>query len=123
MFDQLKNLKELASMLGNTSELREKAEQMRSELANKTVSADAGAGAVRATVNGRMEVVRIELDQPMLQTLAGAGDEMDRQMVEELIAAAVNEALQRAQQLVQEELSKLTGGMNLPGMDQLLGGQ
>lgn len=123
MFDQLKNLKDLAAMLGNTSELREKAERMRAELANKTVTADAGAGAVRATVNGKMQIVRIELDQPMLQTLAGAGDQMDRQMVEELIAAAVNEALQRAQQLVQEELSKLTGGMNLPGMDQLLGGQ
>lgn len=122
MFDQMKNLKNLAGMLGNAKELREKFEQIQAELARKTVEADAGAGAVRVVANGKLEIVRVELDRPLVIALAGEGAEADKEMVEELIAAATNAALVKAQQLVRDEMAQLTGGMNLPGMENLLGG-
>ena len=122
MFDQMKNLKQLASMLGNPQQLREQFEQIQAELARRQVEADAGAGAVRVTVNGLMQVQRIEFDQPMLKALVGEGEDADREMLEQLIVSATNAALEKAQAMVREELGRITGGMNLPGMEGMLGG-
>lgn len=122
MFDQMKNLKQLASMLGNPQQLREQFEQIQAELGRRQVEADAGAGAVRVTVNGRMQVQRIEFDQPMLKALVGEGEDADREMLEQLIVSATNAALEKAQAMVREELGRITGGMNLPGMEGMLGG-
>jgi nucleoid-associated protein EbfC len=119
MFDNLRNL---ASLMGQARELREKMEQMQAELARKTVEADSGAGAVRVVVNGRLEVVKVTLDRPLLGVLAGEGQDADQQMIEDLIASAVNAALTKAQALVREVMGRLTGNLNLPGMDKLLGG-
>lgn len=122
MFDQMKNLKNLAGMLGNAGEMREKFERLQEELARKTVEADAGAGAVRVTMNGKFEVMRVELDPMMIASLAGEGADADKEMVEELIRAATNAALQKAQEMAREEFSRTAGGLNLPGMEGLLGG-
>lgn len=122
MFDQIKNLKGLAGLLGNAGELREKMQRMQEELAKITAEADAGAGAVRVVVNGKMQVMSVELDRAMIVALAGEGSNTDKQMIEELIASATNEALRRAQERVRQEMTKLTGGMDLPGLDGLLGG-
>lgn len=122
MFDQMKNLKGLAGLLGNAGELREKMQRMQAELAKLTAEADAGAGAVRVVVNGKMQVLNVELDRGMIVALAGEGSDTDKQMIEELIASATNEALRRAQERVRQEMAKLTGGMDMPGLDGLLGG-
>lgn len=122
MFDQMKMMKQLMGALGNPEELKAKAQQMQEELGRRMVVGDAGAGAVRVTMNGRLEVQRVELDPAMVQTLAGEGADADREMVEELIAAATNDAMARAQVMAREEMGKLTGGMNLPGLDALTGG-
>ena len=123
MFDQMKAVKQLMSQLGNPQELQEKARQMQEELGRRHVTGDAGAGAVRVTINGKFEVQRVELDPAMVKTLAGEGDDADRDMIEELIASATNDALARAQEMAKEEMQKLTGGLNLPGLDpNLLGG-
>jgi len=122
MFDQMKNLKNLAGMLGNAGEVREKMQRMQEELARLTADADAGAGAVRVVVNGKMQVLNVELDRAMIASLAGEGSDADKQMVEELIVSATNEAFSRVQELGRQEMSKLTGGMDLPGLDGLLGG-
>lgn len=122
MFDQMKNLKQLAGLLGNQGEIRQRIERMQAELATKTVSADAGAGAVRVTANGKMEITRVELDPVMLRALAGEGGDQDRAMIEELIVGATNEALRRAQALVKEEMTKAATGLNLPGLEGLMGG-
>lgn len=123
-------MKQLAGMLGNLGDMRQKAEQLREELARRTVVADAGAGAVTVEMSGTFEVRNITIDPAMLSVLvspgsapgstgtdenASAGDD-DRQMVEELLVAAFNAALEKAQELVREETARLTGGMNLPGM-------
>ncbi|MEZ4515301.1 MAG: YbaB/EbfC family nucleoid-associated protein [Phycisphaerales bacterium] len=121
MFDQLKNLKSLAGLMGNAEQMREKMEKMQEDLSRLTAEADAGAGAVRVVVNGKMEVISVRLDPAMVSVLAGQGAETDRAMIEELIVSATNEALNRAKELVRQEMAKLTGGMNLPGLDGLLG--
>ena len=121
MFDQMKNLKALAGMMGNADQIKARFEQMQRDLEHKTVSADAGAGAVRVTINGKLHVERVELDPSMTAALVGEGADADREMIEELIASATNAALLKAQEMVKEELASATGGLNLPGMDGLLG--
>ena len=121
MFDPVKNMKTLASLMGNAKQLREKVEHLQAELQKKTVEADAGAGAVCVVINGRMEVLRVRLNQPLLASLAGQGSDADAQMVEDLIAAAINAALQKAQEMTKQEMAKLTGGINIPGLEGLLG--
>lgn len=116
MFDQLKNIKELAGLMGNLGEVREKMEQMQAELAEKTVEADAGAGAVRVTLNGKFEVLAVQVDPTMVSVLAGTGTDADRAMVEELIASAMNAAVLKVQEMLKDTLGEATGGLGLPGV-------
>lgn len=120
MFDNLKNL---SSLMGNAKELREKFEQIQADLAKKTVEGESGAGAVRAVVNGKFDVVSIRLDKSMLMSLAQTGEEglADQEMIEELITSAVNGAMEKARQMVKQEMGALTGGLSLPGLDGLMG--
>lgn len=122
MFDQLKGMKDLASMMGNLGEMKEKAEQLQAELATKQVTGDAGAGAVKVTISGKMQVLKVEIEPAMLAAFIGEGNDSDRVMVEELIAAATNVALEKAQEMIRDHMMQMTGGMNLPGMEKLLGG-
>jgi len=114
MFD---NLKGLSSLLKNSGQLREKAEQFKAELENRTVEGEAGGGAVRVTLNGRGRVLRVDLDPNLLAGIAGD----DKTMVEELIAAAVNHGMDKVQDLIAEQMREMTGGMDLPGLSGLLG--
>ena len=116
MFDQMKQMKQLMSLLGNADELKAKMEAVQAELASKTVEAEAGAGAVRVTVNGKFEVVRLVLDPSMVTALVGEGADADKAMIEDLIAAAVNEGMRRAQELVKQEMMGVAPGLSLPGM-------
>jgi nucleoid-associated protein EbfC len=123
MFDNIKNM---MSMMGQAKQMREKFTLMQEELGRKIVEGEAGAGAVRVRVNGRFEVVGMHLDRAMLLTLAMPDDnqgpsDSDLKMIEDLIAAATNVALAKARDLVQQEFSSLTGGMNIPGLDKLMG--
>jgi DNA-binding YbaB/EbfC family protein len=124
MFDQLKNLKGLASLLGGSEEIRQRFEQIQSELDRMRVTGEAGAGAVRVTVNGKYRVMRVELDPVMLGSLAGGADDaqMDREMIEQLVAGATNAAQDKAKDQIGQYMQRLTGGLNLdlPGLDQLL---
>jgi len=122
MFDQLKNLKQLAGLMGNAGELKAKFEAIQQELESKTVAADAGAGAVRVTVNGKLTVTEVVLDPSMTAALVGEGVDADRAMIQDLIVSATNAAMHKAQDMIKSEMAALTGGMNLPGMDQLMGG-
>ena len=116
MFDQLKNLKEMASLMGNMGDMRSKIEGLEEKLGQKTVEADSGAGAVRVVMNGKCQVVSLRIEPAMLAALAGGGAEADRVMVEELITAAVNAAVEKAHVEMKDTLGELAGGMNLPGV-------
>jgi DNA-binding YbaB/EbfC family protein len=88
------------NLLQQARELQERFHRIREELAHREVSASAGAGLVRATANGQGRILRIEIDPRLLD---------DRQMLQDLTAAAVNEALSRAQELLQSEVQRAAG--------------
>ncbi len=114
MFD---NLKQMAALMKNAPALREKAEQMKAELERKTVVGESGGGAVRITMTGKGKVIRVDLDRPLLMGIAGE----DKTMVEYLIAEAFNNAAEKVQVLVMEQVRAATGGMDIPGLSGLLG--
>lgn len=99
--------------LGNIMKMAQKAQQqmmqVQEELAAKHVEASAGGGMVKAVVNGKQEVISIRLEKD-------AVDPNDVEMLQDLIVAAVNEALRKAQEMMTAEMQKITGGMNLPGL-------
>jgi DNA-binding YbaB/EbfC family protein len=118
MFDQLKAMKSLAGLMGNAGDLKAKFDAIQQELEAKTVEGDAGQGAVRVTVNGKLQVVAVQLDPAVLALFNTADDasDADRQQLENLIAQATNHALDNAQTMIRDEMSAITGGLGLPGM-------
>ncbi len=120
MFDQLKTMKQLAGLMGNAGEMKAKFEAMQRDLAEKTVEAEAGGGAVRVTVNGNLKLTQVQLDPRLTAAAAGPATDADRRMVEQLIVEATNAALEKAQEMLKGEMASLTGGMNIPGLDRLL---
>jgi DNA-binding YbaB/EbfC family protein len=83
--------------------------EIREELANRTVEATVGGGMVTAVVNGQQEIVSLHITPEVV-------DPDDTEMLEDLVVAAVNEALQQSQELMSSEMSKLTGGLKIPGL-------
>jgi len=118
MFDQLKNMKQLAGLMGNLGEIKEKMEQAQARLAEKTVQAESSAGAVRVTMNGKFEVVSVQIDPAMVTVLAGVGTDADREMVQELIASAMNAAVAQVQELLKNTLGEAAMDMGIepPGV-------
>jgi nucleoid-associated protein EbfC len=90
-------------------ELQERLAKVQEDAAARTVEGTAGGGMVKVTVNGRLEVLRVHIEPDVLR-----GD--DVQMLEDLIVAAVNQGIRAAQQQMAEEMSKLTGGLKIPGL-------
>jgi DNA-binding YbaB/EbfC family protein len=99
----------LGDLFKQAQDLQERLQRVQEEAAARTVDASAGGGMVRATVNGRLELVRLQIEPA---ALAGG----DVEMLQDLVIAAVNQALRSAQQQMADEMSKLTGGLKLPGM-------
>jgi len=100
----------------NMNKMMKMAQKMQSEMAKlqeelkeKTVEATAGGGVITAVANGSQEIVEIRIDPE-------AVDPEDVEMLQDLVMAAVNEALRKAQEMVASEMQKLTGGFNIPGM-------
>jgi hypothetical protein len=79
------------------------------ELANKTVEATAGGGMVTVTANGRQEILAVKISPEVINP-------QDSAMLEDLVTAAVNEALRSSRELLQEEMTKITGGLRIPGL-------
>ncbi len=89
---------------------------MRQELETKTFSADAGGGVVTATVNGRMELVDLKIAPEVL------AEADDPEMLADLVKVAVSAAQKAASDAAAEMMKDLTGGLNIPGLEGLLGG-
>jgi len=110
MFDALKNLGGLGNigeLMRKAGELKARMAQMQEELAKKTVSADAGGGMVEATVNGRLELLKLRIDKSRV-------DPADTEMLEDLIVAAVHAAQNKALEMSQAEMQKMASEMGLP---------
>ena len=78
-------------------------------MALKTIEASAGGGMIKVVANGKQEVISIHIEKEVV-------DPEDVEMLQDLIMAAVNEALTQSQKMVSDEMSKLTGGLNIPGL-------
>ncbi|NLM70305.1 MAG: YbaB/EbfC family nucleoid-associated protein [Firmicutes bacterium] len=99
----------MQKMLKQVQKMQAEMAKAQEELKNKTVDATAGGGVITVTANGNQEIVAIKIEPD-------AVDPDDVEMLEDLVVAAVNEALRKAQDLVAQEMQKITGGLNIPGM-------
>ncbi len=112
MFGSLGNL---AGMMKQAKEMQARVKEMQDQLAEARFDGESGGGAVRATVTGRLELAALKIRPEA----AASGDV---ELLEDLVKAAVTAAQRRALEGVRAEMQKLTGGLNLPGLDGLLGG-
>ena len=101
--------KMLGDLMKQAQKMQEQMGKVQEESKKKTVEAAAGGGMVVATVSGGMELVSLKIEKDVVNP-------EDIEMLQDLVVAAVNEALRRAQQMVSEDMGKITGGMNIPGM-------
>ncbi len=93
--------------------MQKKAEEIQEDLKERVVEASSGGGMVTAHVNGKQELLSIKIDPEVI-------DPNDVQMLEDLVLAAVSQAMKKSQEMYQEEMGKLTGGLNIPGLSNLL---
>jgi nucleoid-associated protein EbfC len=89
--------------------LQDKMARMQEELSDKTVEATSGGGMVSVVVNGRQEIVSLNIDPQVV-------DPGDVDMLQDLIVAAVNDGIRRSQEMAAAEMGKLAGGLNIPGL-------
>ncbi|MBI4825518.1 MAG: YbaB/EbfC family nucleoid-associated protein [Nitrospirae bacterium] len=106
--------KMLGDMMKQAQKMQQEMARIQEEAKKKTVEASAGGGMVVVTASGAMEIVSVKIEKDVVNP-------DDIEMLQDLIIAASNEALRRAQQMVNEDMGKLTGGMKLPGLGDIFG--
>ena len=109
----MKGMPNMGQLLKQAQKFQTKMAALQEELNERTVEASAGGGMVTAVANGKQEVLSITIDPEVI-------DPDDVEMLQDLILAAVNDALNRAKDMSNEEMGKLTKGMNIPGMPGLM---
>ncbi len=100
----------MGNMMKQAQKLQSKMLKLQDELANETVETSAGGGMIRVTANGKQQIVSIQIEKEVV-------DPEDVEMLQDLLLAAVNDALNKSQQMVSEKMSRLVpAGMNIPGL-------
>ncbi len=99
----------MQSLMRQVQKMQKKIAKLQEELAEKTVEATVGGGMVTAVVNGKQELVCIKIDPEVVNS-------EDIDMLQDLVVAAVNEGIRRSQEMIQEEMAKITGGFKIPGL-------
>ena len=89
--------------------MQQKMEEVQSELEQKEITTTAGGGAISVTMNGKKEIVNLTIDKEVVEP-----EEVE--MLQDLVVAAVNEAIRQIEELSNNEMGKLTGGLNIPGL-------
>lgn len=102
-------MKGMANMMKQAQKLQAKMMKLQEEMAEKTVETTSGGGMVKVVANGRQQIVSVSIEKEVV-------DPDDVDMLQDLILAAVNDALAKSQEMVSAEMNKLTGGMNIPGI-------
>ena len=105
----MKGLPNMGNLMKKAQQLQEKIVKLQEELGDRTVETSSGGGMVTVVANGKQEIVSIKIDPEV-------ADASDIEMLEDLVLAAVNDALYQARQMVSEEMTKLTGGIKIPGI-------
>lgn len=101
------NFGQMGKMMKQVQKMQAEMERLQAELKTRTVEAQVGGGAVRVVATGGLEIKEIKIDPD-------AVDPEDTEMLEDMVLTAVNDALRNAQEMVQAEMARLTGGLNLP---------
>lgn len=102
-------MKGMGNMMKQAQQLQSKMMKLQEELADKTVESSSGGGMVKVTANGRQQILSIQIEKEVV-------DPDDVEMLQDLVMAAINDALAKAQEMVSSEMGKLTGGLNIPGL-------
>lgn len=113
MFGNLGNLGNLAGLLKTAKDLQSNMAKMQEQLANKRFEGDAGGGMVRAVVDGRGTLVDVKIEPAAAK---------DVELLEDLVKAAVSAATTKSQEAARNEMAALTGGLNIPGLGDMLAG-
>jgi len=99
----------MSEIMRQAQEFQQKMSQVQNELADRVVTASVGGGMVSVTVNGKNELISIQIEKEVINS-------EDQAMLQDLIVSAVNEGIKKAQDMAQIEMRKVTGGMKIPGM-------
>ena len=99
----------IGNIMKQAQKIQAQIAKVQEELADKTVEAAAGGGMVSVVVNGKQEILSIKIEPEVI-------DAQDKDMLQDLVVAAVNEGLRKSQEMVAEEMKKITGGLQIPGL-------
>ncbi len=99
----------MGNLMKQARQMQEKVAKLQEEAASRTVEASAGGGMVNVTANGAGDILSVQIEKQVV-------DPEDVEMLEDLVRAACNEASRKGRELVAEEMKKLTGGLNIPGL-------
>jgi len=102
-------MKGMSNLIKQAQQLQSRMAQLQEELGRREIEAAAGGGMVTARVNGRQELLSLKIEPEVV-------DPADVDILQDLIVAAINEALHRSREMVQNEMTKLTGGVQIPGL-------
>ena len=105
----MKGMPNMGNLLKKAQQLQERMVKLQEELGEKTIETSSGGGMVTIVANGKQEIVSVKIDPEVVNA-------DDVEMLEDLILAAINDALYQDKQMVSEEMTKLTGGVAIPGM-------
>lgn len=109
----MKGMPNMGNLMKQAQQFQNKMAKLQQELEKKTIEATSGGGMVTVVVNGAQEIVSINIDPEVV-------DPEDVDMLQDLILAAVNDGMARAKKMVNDEMGKLTGGLNLPNIPGLM---
>ena len=110
----MKGIPNMGNLLKQAQQFQAKMAKLQEELGERTVEASSGGGMITVVANGKQEILSVKIDSEVV-------DPNDREMLQDLIMAAVNDALTKARNMVQEEMGKLTHGLNVPNLPGLFG--
>ena len=99
----------LGNIMKQAKKMQERMGKLQQELETRTTEAQAGGGMVKVVVNGKFEIVSLQIEKDVVNP-------EDIEMLQDLVAAAVNEGIRKAQEMASAEMAKITGGLNIPGM-------
>ena len=102
-------MKNMGNMMKQAKQLQSKMMKMQEDMAGKTIETTSGGGMIKVIANGKQQIVSIQIEKEVV-------DPDDVEMLQDLIIAAINDALVKSQEMVSSEMMKLTGGLNIPGL-------
>ncbi|MDD3249574.1 MAG: YbaB/EbfC family nucleoid-associated protein [Smithella sp.] len=102
-------MQNIGNIMKQAKKMQEKMGRLQQELETRTVEAQSGGGMVRVLVNGKFEIVSLSIEKDVVNP-------EDIDMLQDLIAAAVNEGIRKSQEMAAQEMAKITGGLSIPGL-------